>query len=360
MAEQNKDQEKTEKASPRRKEEAKKEGQVAKSQDVTSVTVLFACLTLFYFSSIIMVKKMMGLMRWMFVESGQFNISCDSISPFLATLVYKVCGLLFPLFLTVVCAALIANLSQVGFMFSSKAIEPKLSKIDPIKGFQRLFSLRSLVELLKNFFKISIVGFVAYVTVKGEINNLIPLGDRGLWGILVYMGRVAMKVMFRTCWVLVILAILDYAFQKWEHEKNLRMSKQEVKDEIKQSEGDPLIKARIKRIQREMARKRMMAGVPEADVVITNPTHIAVAIKYDQSSMSAPKVVAKGRGFIAERIKDIAGKNNIPIVENKPLAQVLNKIVNVDEMIPVNLYKAVAEILAYVYGLKTKKSLGYE
>jgi flagellar biosynthetic protein FlhB len=359
MAEQNKDQEKTEPASPKRRKEAKEKGQVAKSQDVTSVAILLGSLTLFYFSSGIMVEKMMGLMRWMFIKSGQFDMSCDNIQPVLITVVYKMFGLLFPIFLTVVCIGLLANLLQVGFIFSGESITPKLSKIDPIKGFQRLFSLRSLVELVKNIFKILVVGFVAYITIKGEISNLFPLGDQSLWGILFYIGKTALKVMFRTCWVLVVLAILDYSFQRWQYEKDLRMSKQEVKDEFKQSEGDPLIKARTKRLQREMARKRMMAKVPKADVVITNPTHIAVALKYNQLNMSAPEVIAKGKGFVAEKIKDIAAKNNIPIVENKPLAQVLNKVVDVDEMIPANLYKAVAEVLAYVYGLKTKRSSEY-
>jgi len=190
------------------------------------------------------------------------------------------------------------------------------------------------------------------MTISGEIENFIPLMDQSVWGILIYIARVAFKIVLMVCLALIILAALDYIYQKWEFEKNLKMTKQEVKDESRQTEGDTLVKARIRRLQRDMARKRMMASVSEADVVITNPTHLAVALRYDQTSVLAPKVVAKGAGFIAENIKDIARKNNVPIVNNKPLARVLYKSVDVDEIIPANLYRAVAEVLAFVYGRK--------
>jgi len=264
----------------------------------------------------------------------------------------KVFVLLFPLLLAIFSIALLVNYFQVGFVLSTDSIQPKLSKINPISGFQRLFSIRSLVELTKNVFKIFVVAFLVYITIKGEIENFIPLSDQSVGEILVYIGRLAFKIVFRTCLLLIILAIFDYLYQRWEFEKNLKMSKQEVKDELKQTEGDPIIKARIKRLQREAARKRMMASVPKADVVITNPTYLAVAIHYDQSKMSAPKVVAKGRGHIAEKIRKIATENKVAIVEDKPMAQILYKMVNVDEVIPTNLYKAVAEVLAFVYSMK--------
>ena len=355
MAEQKSDQEKTEQATPKKREDARKKGQVAKSKELASVAVLLACLVFFWFGSSGIVEKAMDITRGLLVESGRFTIDCNNIQHFSIDLVYKISALIFPLFLTAFSIALLANYLQVGFVLSTESIQPKLSKIDPVKGFQKLFSIRSLVELVKSIFKISIVGFIVYVTIKGEIGNFIPLADQGVWGILIYIGKVAFKIIFRTCLALIILAILDYLYQKWEFEKSLKMSKQEVKDERKQTEGDPIIKARIKRLQREMARKRMMASVPGADVVITNPTHVAVALHYDQSEMSAPEVVAKGMGFIAEKIKEIACENNVPIVENKPLAQVLYKTVNVDEQIPANLYKAVAEVLAYIYGMKMKQ-----
>jgi len=355
MAEENNNQEKTEQATPKKREEAKKKGQVAKSRDAASVAVLLACLVFFWFGASGMIEKTMSLARWLFTQSSRFTVNSNNIQGLMVGMVYKVFAILSPLLLTAFSMALLANYLQIGFVLSAESVQPKLSKIDPIKGFQKLFSIRSLVELAKNIFKISIVGFVVYLTIKGEIENILPLMDQSVWGILIYIGEVAFKIILRVCLVLIILAVFDYIYQKWEFEKNLKMSKQDIKDETKQTEGNPLIKARVKRLQKDAARKRMMAGIPEADVVITNPTHLAVALRYDQTSVSAPKVIAKGAGFIAENIKDIARKNNIPIVNNKPLARVLYKTVDVDEMIPANLYKAVAEVLAFVYSMKRKQ-----
>lgn len=353
MTEQNKDQEKTERATPKKREKAREKGQVAKSREVASVAVLLACLAFFWFGSHAILEKMMALTRWLFTQSGEFNVDCNNIQHLSINLVYKSFAMLFPLLMAAFSMALLVNYVQVGFVFSAESVQPKLSKIDPVKGFQKLFSIRSLVELAKNIFKISIVGFVAYITIKGEAENFIPLPDQSVWGILICIGGVAFKIIFRVCLALIILAVLDYIYQKWEFEKNLKMSKQEVKDELRRTEGDPIIRARIKRLQRDAARKRMMASVPGADVVITNPTHLAVALRYDQASAFAPKVVAKGAGFIAENIKDIARKNNVPIIDNKPLARVLYKKVEVDEIIPANLYRAVAEVLAFVYSMKS-------
>ncbi len=350
-----KDQDKTEQATPKRKEEAREKGQVAHSREVASVAILFACLVYFYFSSAGMLEKIKELMVSTFREAGRVVITQDNIQSLLMGFLYKSFLLLFPFLLTVVITGLVANVIQVGIVFSGEALEPKLSKIDPLKGFQRLFSLKSVVELLKNIMKICIVGYVAYMTVKGETQGIFPLMDQSAGEILRYLGRVSFKIISTTCWVLIIMAVMDYVYQRWEYERSLKMSKQEIKDEYKHSEGDPIVKARIKRLQREMARKRMMANVPKADVVITNPTHIAVALRYEQSSMAAPTVVAKGAGFIAEKIRQLARENGVPIVEDKPMARVLYKMVEVNKMIPENLYRAVAEILAYVYGLKNDK-----
>jgi flagellar biosynthetic protein FlhB len=264
----------------------------------------------------------------------------------------------FPLLAIVLIAGLVANYLQVGFLFSAEAIAPKFSKIDPIKGFQRLFTLKSLTELAKNILKIVIVGSVAYGTISGELDGLSPLMDQSIWGIITYIGETSFKIILRTCWVLIVLAILDYCYQRWEYERGLKMSKQEIKEEHKQSEGDPMLKGKIKRMQRAMARKRMMSKVPKADVVVTNPDHIAVALKYDQREMAAPVVIAKGAALVAEKIKELARKNQVPIVENKPLARLLFKTVDLDRAIPENLYKAVAEVLAYVYGLKNYRKAG--
>jgi flagellar biosynthetic protein FlhB len=354
MADNDKDQERTEQATPRRREEARKKGQVARSQEVASVAILLACLIYFYFDSGRLVKKMMGMVSSFLKESGTLLISNNNIQSLAVDWLFEFFILIAPLLLTVLIAGLFANFIQVGFVISAEALEPKFSKIDPIKGFQKLFSLKSFAELAKNILKLSIVGYVAYVTVASEIGNLPSLMDQSAGEILVYMGQISFTIILRTSWVLIVLAILDYVYQRWEYEKGLKMSRQEIKDEYKQTDGDPLIKARIRRIQREMARKRMMAQVPKADVVITNPDHIAVALQYDQLKMFAPVVVAKGTGFVAEKIKEIARESKVSVIENKPLARVLYKMVKVNEVIPENLYKAVAEVLAYVYGLKER------
>jgi flagellar biosynthetic protein FlhB len=352
MAENDQEQERTEEATSRRREEAREKGQVARSQELISVGILVACLIYFYFGASGFLKNIMELMTAGFRAAGRADLTAESLNYLFIDLIYKVFFVLFPIMLTVVVAALLGNILQIGVLFSVKSVTPQFSKIDPIKGFQRLFSMRSVIELIKSIFKICIVGAVAYFVVKNELSNMIPLMEQTVWGMMTYFGRICFKILLATTIILVILAIFDYIYQRWEYEKSLRMTKQEIKDEYKNTEGDPLIKARIRRIQREIAHKRMMAQVPKADVIITNPTHLAVAIKYDPDNMLAPTVVAKGANIIAEKIKQIAEENEVPIVENKPLAQVLYKMVDIDNLIPEDLYRAVAEVLAFVYDQK--------
>ncbi len=354
MADIDKDQERTEQASPKRREEARKKGQVARSPEVPSAAILLACTLLFYFCSGWMLERMMDLMRWTLNACGTTSISLGTVDTLFWDWSWKLFLIMAPLMLTVVIAGFLSNYLQIGFIFSPETLAPKLEKIDPIKGFERLFSLRSLVELVKSVMKMAVIGVIVWFTLKDETENLIPLMDESLMGILVYAGKVTFRIMISTCWVLIVLALMDYLYQRWEYEKGLRMSRQEMKDEFKQTEGDPIVKARIRRIQREVARKRMMANVPKADVVITNPTHLAVAIHYDPDRMYAPTVVAKGAGYVAEKIKEIALASHVPVIENKPVAQLLYKTVDVDRAIPEDLYRAVAEILAYVYGLKER------
>jgi flagellar biosynthetic protein FlhB len=354
MADIDKDQERTEQASPRRREEAQKKGQVARSPEVPSAAILLACSLLFYFCSGGMLERMMDLTRWILKECGNTPVTLGTVDALFWGWAWKLFLIMAPLLLTVVIAGFLSNYLQIGFIFSPEAVAPKFEKIDPLKGFQRLFSLRSLVELVKSILKMAVIAVIVWFTLKDEIDNLIPLMDDSLMGILVYTGRVTFRIMITTCWALIILALLDYLYQRWEYEKGLRMSRQEVKDEYKQAEGDPIIKARIRRIQREAARKRMMANVPKADVVITNPTHLAVAIQYNPDKMYAPTVVAKGAGYVADKIKEIALASKVPVIENKPVAQLLYKTVDVDRAIPEDLYRAVAEILAYVYGMKER------
>ena len=348
------EQEKTEQATPKRLQEMREKGQVAKSREVPSIAVLVASLFVFYFLGSTMIREFMELMRWAFENSGSVLLKESTIRWLLAEYLRRCWGIAAPLLLAIMAVGLLSNYLQVGFIFSFESIVPKLSKLDPIKGFTKIFSKETLVELAKNIFKILIVGYVTYLTVRGELDNIIPIMDMEVWSILSYMGSVCFKIILRTSWVLIVLALLDYAFQRWNFQQEAKMSKQEVKDEFKQREGDPLVKSKIRQVQREMARRRMMEAVPKADVVITNPVHLAVAIEYNAQQMMSPKVTAKGSRLIAERIKEVAREYQIPVIEDKPLAQAIFSGVEIGQEIPVVFYKAVAEILAYVYRLKNK------
>ena len=351
-----KDQEKTEPATPKRREEARKKGEVAQSKEIPSTLVLMTGLLVFYFFGSYMIQNLLSVVHNLFVNVATTEVNLTNAYDFVLRLSRDVALTLAPLMLALVIAGIGGNVLQKGFLFSGYPLIPKFSKIDPIKGTTRMLSTQSLMELFKSIMKILIVGYVAFLTVKGEQENLLPLMMMEPGYILTYIGKVSFNICVRTLWILVPLAALDYAFQRWHYEQNMKMSKQEIKDEYKQREGDPLIKGRIKSVQREMARRRMMEEVPKADVVITNPTELAVALYYDRMEMTAPQVVAKGAGFLAERIREIAAEKNVPIVENRSLARSLYKLVEIGQNIPQNLYKAVAEVLAYVYRLKKSRS----
>jgi flagellar biosynthetic protein FlhB len=263
--------------------------------------------------------------------------------------------MVLPIGACVFAIALFSNIAQVGFLYTTEPLAPKLEKIDPLKGFQRIISLNSVVELIKSISKIAIVTFVVYLTMKGEVEKVAPLILMSPMEIVRYISAVSFNILMKSSWVLLLLAALDYAYQKWDYEKKLRMTKQEIKDESKQSDGDPQQKARVKSLQREWAMSRMMDEVLKADVVITNPTHFAIALKYNKDEMGAPRVVAKGRNHLAQRIKELAIGAGVPIVEDKPLARAIFKSIDVGGEIPANLYKAVAEILVHIYKLKGGK-----
>lgn len=349
------DQEKTEQATPKRLQEMREKGQVAKSREVPSAAILIGSLLIFYFLGSAMIKDIMELMEWTFANSARFELQSGNFNWMLLELFRRGLKIVAPLFVALMAVGLLSNIAQVGFLFSTKAIAPKFSKLDPLKGFGRMVSKQALVELIKSLFKIAVVGCVTYFTVKDELDQIIPLMDKEIWSIMTYIGNVCFKILLRTCWVLIVLAVIDYVFQKWDYMQEAKMTKQEVKDEFKQREGDPLIKSRVRQAQREMAKRRMMEAVPKADVVITNPTHLAIALEYNTQNMSAPQLTAKGSRLMAERIKAIAQENNIPIVENKPLARALFKGVEIGQEIPTVFYKAVAEVLSYVYQLKNKR-----
>jgi flagellar biosynthetic protein FlhB len=234
---------------------------------------------------------------------------------------------------------------------TGEKLVPNLAKLNPISGLKKLLSLRSLVELAKSILKLVIIFGIAYLVLNRYLDQIPGLMQLSIGSILGFIGHVSFQMCLYTCMVLFLLAVLDFAYTKWQHHQDLKMTKQEVKDEYQQREGDPSVKARIRSIQREMARRRMMEAVPDATVVITNPTHLAIALKYEEG-MPAPQVVAKGAGFVAQKIKSIAAENDIPLVENKALARTVFQSTEINDYIPANLYRAVAEVLAYVYRLK--------
>jgi flagellar biosynthetic protein FlhB len=262
------------------------------------------------------------------------------------------------MFLVALLAALIVNYAQVGILFTMETLKIKGDRINPLSGFKRIFSLRSAVELVKSIIKILIVGWVAYSYLKSKTDDVLKLIDTDLMDVLFFIGDAAFTVALRICMAMIILGFADYLYQRFDYEKSLKMTKQEVKEEYKQMEGNPEIKSKIKQKQRQISLKRMMQDIPKADVVITNPTHFAVALKYDAEKAAAPIVVAKGQDYIALRIKQIAAENRVQIVENKPLARTLYSTVDIGQAIPPDLYQAVAEILAFVYNLKNGGKAG--
>ncbi len=342
---------KTERATPRKREQAREKGQVAKSKEASSAAIMLAAILIFYFFGQTMVESMKGITKELLMESGVMDMSDAGLHILLKRVLLYLGYILLPLLIFPV-FAVASNILQVGFMFTTEPLAPNFSKLNPMQGIKNMVSLNALVELIKSILKLSLIGYAAYFSVKGEMVRLGQLADMDTIGIIVYFGHVAFKMILITTFILLILSVVDYVYQRWDMEKNLRMTKQEVKEEYKDTEGKPEVKSRIRTLQMELARKRMMQEVPKATAVITNPTHLAVAIKYEQGVMHAPVVVAKGGGIIAQNIKEIAKKHGVPIVENKPLARALWKSVDIGREIPVSLYKAVAELLAYVFKLK--------
>lgn len=345
-------QEKTEEASPRRREEARKKGQVAKSIELNAslnllgiVVILIALQTYYtqnfhayftnYFSHALHVK-----------DADLLVMLLEAINMYFR--------LIWPIFLGAFLIALISNLAQVGFVFSGEAIKPKLEKINPISGLKRIFSQKTLVELIKNILKTVLITTVIVIAIKKRFPEFLTVSDMEIGQLLFFGGQVLTSIAVTVIITYMIIAILDYSYQKYEFNKSLRMSKQEVKEEFKQTEGDPHIKSKIKEKQRQMASRRMMQEVPTSTVVITNPTHFAVGIKYEHRETDAPMVVAKGVDLIAGKIKELALENNVPLVENKPVAQFLYRNVEIGEYIPEELYQAMAEILAVVYQKRKK------
>ena len=346
-------QEKTEEPTPRRREEARKRGQVAKSREVAAVAVLSGGLLAFVLAGSYMLTQLLLTCRvFLTFPRGGFDLyRAESILWLAVKMAIKT---VLPVVAFLLPVAFLSLYLQVGGVTAWESLLPKGERIDPIKGFKRLFSLPSLVEFLKSIFKLTIIALVAYLVISSEKERVLLLAraDVPEFGRAIFI--LSRNLIFKTVIALMVLAVLDFLFQRWETERQLRMTRQELKEELKQTEGDPWVKSKIRQIQRSMAQKRMMAEVPKADVVITNPVHYAVALKYEMKEMPAPQVLAKGKGHMAQKIREIAEKAGVPVVENPPLAQALHKEVEIGEFVPAELYQAVAEVLAYVYRLKGK------
>ncbi|WP_258525520.1 flagellar biosynthesis protein FlhB [Paenibacillus sp. YN15] len=348
--------EKTEPATPKKRADARKKGQVAKSAELPGALILLFCfMTLLMFGGY-MKDRMFLLMQGTLKDYLTNDITVANVMPLMTDLLAQVLLLLAPIFAVTVLVGILANYMQIGFLLTGEAFKIKFSKINPIEGAKRIFSLKSLVDFAKTLLKLTLIGYLVYSSLWGEKENLVNLAHLPLADVLAYVARLTVMMGIKIGVALVILSIFDYMYQKYEYEKNLRMSKQDIKDEYKKSEGDPQIKGKIKEKQRRMALARMMQDVPKADVVITNPTHFAVAIQYDNGKMDAPRVVAKGTDFVALKIKEVAKENGVITMENRPLARALYDQVEIGQTIPAELFQAVAEVLAYVYRLKGRKA----
>lgn len=345
--------EKTEEATQARRDEFRKRGQIAQTRELSSALVLLFGFFIIYFAGRYFINQTYVLFNTFFNDGITQAIDHDEIKNMVQLAGFSIAKLFLPIGITISVVATFAIVIQIGFLQVENAIGLNFDKIDPLNGLKRMFSLRSVVEAIKAIFKIMMVAYIIYLIYKSEIVKLPHLMEQPVDAILTYLGNKVGLLLGSIAALFLALAAGDYFFQRWELEKQMMMTKQEVKEETKTREGDPLIKSRIRRIQRDMAQRRMMQEVPKADVIVTNPTHIAVALKYD-SSTPAPKVIAMGVDLIAEKMRNLAREHNIPIVENKPLARTIYKTMKIGQVIPRELYVAVAEVLSYVYKLKRK------
>jgi flagellar biosynthesis protein FlhB len=345
-------QERTEKATPRRRQKAHEEGRVARSQELNSAVILSLGVLILYFLGPRLVSQLKEFMTYSFSEAPLISVTNDSLLSIFSSKIWTFFAIMAPIFGIIAVVAYGVNVLQVGVMFTTKPIEPKADKLNIVNGIKRMFSVRSLFTLARDVLKLALISFVGYKAIMANIDGFFLLSDNSVSVFAGTMGKTALMTTLQISAVILILAILDYAYQKYDFEKNIRMSKQDIRDEFKNTEGSPQVKSRIRQIQREMSRKRMMQEIPKADVIITNPTHLAVALQYAPTDMEAPVVVAKGERLVAQRIKEIAAEHDIPIVENRPLARALFQMCDIGSHVPAKLYRAVAEVLAYVYRIK--------
>lgn len=344
----------TEAATPRRRQEARQEGQVARSVELNSALVLLSSLLIIRFVGPSMYERLRGVAIESFTRFPKGDISIGDVSHDVVRILLQVGAVFMPFVIGVGIVGFASSALQVGFTISAKALQVKGERLNPVPGIGRMFSARAAVECAKAIAKVSVVGYIVYSFVRDKYTEIASLARGNYLLACSEIGRLTWELLLRATIALLIIAALDYMFQRVQLEKQLRMTKQEVKEDLKRTEGDPLIKSKIRQKQRAMSQRRMMQEVPKADVVVTNPTHFAVAIRYEPDRNAAPVVLAKGQRLIAQRIREIAEANGVPIVENVQLARALYASVEVGDEIPADLYQAVAEILAYVYRLSER------
>lgn len=345
---------KTEAPTPRRREEAREQGQIARSTDLTAAVLLLGFLMMLDVFGPGLIKALRLIMAELMSAASLSNLDTDAIGPILLRAVAMAAGATAPLLIGTVVLAVIVNVLQVGLILSGKRLQPNMGVLNPLRGFSRLFAGEGLVRLVMNLLKLALVAVVAWYAVRGRIEQIVTAQQLSCVQAFGLGASIIYSVGIRIAVILVVLAVLDYAYQKFKTERQLRMTKQEIREEMRRMEGDPKIKQRRRQIAMQIASKRLKRDVPTADVIVTNPTHFAIALKYDPASMHAPRVVAKGQDHMAKRIREIAIEHGVPIIERKPLAQALYKLVEVGQEIPEQFYAAVAEILAYVYELTGK------
>ncbi|MGG3466009.1 flagellar biosynthesis protein FlhB [Neobacillus pocheonensis] len=346
--------EKTEKATPQKRKEARKKGQVAKSAEVSASLLLLSFFLFLLYYGKYLGSSLLELFRAIFSNYLFVDLTASSTEKLFIDLSYIALKIVLPILVVSFVVGLCSNYLQVGFLFTTENLKFNLNKLNPVDGAKRILSMRSIVDLLKNILKMTLIAAISYVLLKKEIGTFLHFSQMRIEQIVEYLFSVIVKLGLSTSVMYVVIGVADFIYQKYDNEKKMRMSLQEIKDEHKKSEGDPLIKGKIKEMQRAMSLNRMMADVPKADVIITNPTHYAIAIAYDANDSKAPVVLAKGVDYMAQKIKETAKENGVIITENKPLARALYANVEIGQEIPEELFKAVAEILAYVYRLKGK------
>jgi len=348
--------EKTEKATPKRREEQRKKGNVFQGKDITiSINLLIMFVSLKLLGKYIY-EFLQRTMAFFLAGSGNVKfLDSGSITKLLINILGRILVLVLPLLLISALTSFLLSGAQTRFIFSTKKIAFKLSNLNPLNGFKRTFSLRAIMQLVKSMLIIVVISIMVYDSIVEFSKNISSLYFVPIQQSIFFIASSVFSIFIRVCIVVLMIGILDFFFQWWQHEQDIKMTKQEIKEEYKQIEGDPHIKSAIKSRQQQMSRRRIMQRVPEADVIIVNPEHFAVALKYDSKANRAPMVIAKGKNYLALKIKAIAAENDIKIEENPPLARALYKAVDIDKEIPPEFYQAVAEVLSYVYSLNKKK-----